>query len=146
MKKGCIIAIVVVVALAVVGIALFVIVGLPKLKNFGTAGFIVATETAVDMYVAEFGEAPKGNHEKVIEILRGNNPKEKNFLGSELDGAIVDGKVADVWRRPLKMNRAADGSLSFTSAGPNGEHGDEDDVTGAAVRDLVGKIQEKAAE
>jgi len=144
MKKGCVIALIVFAVLVAVTVYFGYRFGLPRMQSTGTAGVVFTVETALDTYAAEYGEVPEGDHAQVVTALRGNNEKEINFLGSDIDGHVVDGKVVDLWRNPLEMERSP-GAIRFSSAGPNGEHGDDDDVTSQGLRNLVDKIEEKAA-
>lgn len=146
MKKGCIIALVIFAAIVAIGVAVIFKFVIPKAQALGSSGIIVLAESAVDSYIAEYSKAPEGDHGKVLDILRGNNSKEINFLGNEIDGQVVDGKIVDAWRNPLEMTRDGDGKIRFTSAGPNGEHGDDDDVSSEGLRNLMEKIEKKAAE
>jgi type II secretory pathway pseudopilin PulG len=148
MKKGCLVVVIALFAVALIGAAFAWFAWRPTVMQGATAGIIVAVEGAIDAYTAETGSPPQGDHEQIVRVLMGENPKNRNFFPRDLralssDFLNEDGRLVDAWRNPLQIQPMPDGSIQVLSAGPDGKFGNEDDVTSALLKNAIENLEEK---
>lgn len=130
MKKGCIITLVAFLVVIIAGSTWFFRSWTPKLQQSRTVRLIRDVESAVAKYEELHGKLGEEQRADFLEIVRGNNPVEKDYFEGSIDGFVdEDGEVVDVWRRPMKLELDRQGAVRFISAGLNGQFGDGDDIT-----------------
>ena len=145
MKKGCIIAIVVVVVLAALGIGGCLFFAAKYGADFGNAGAAFAVETAIDMYRTQNPdeEVPLTNEawaEKLQDFqLPGGGTQ-------DLSQFIQDGKIVDIFKREMKLEADASGKIRVKSAGKDGQMGTDDDVTSEVFQKLQQKMESQIPE
>ena len=135
MKKGCIIAIVVVLVLGLIigGVAFYFInKGVGGLKNLGNSAAAFAVETVIEEYKAANPDAQvEATNEAWATALQGfNSPS-----GTDISAFMANGQLVDINQNPLGLE-VVDGAVKVTSAGEDGQLGTDDDVTAEALEKL----------
>ena len=139
-KKGCVIAAVIVVVLAALGIGGCLFLGMKYGSEMGNAGVAFAVETAIGAYRSQHPDE---------EVPLSNEVWAEKLKGFEVPGSgaqsmsqfIQDGKLVDIFKREMKLEQDADGKIRAISAGKDGLMNTEDDVTSKLFR----RFQEKVA-
>ncbi|MFT4548180.1 MAG: hypothetical protein ACI9UA_000020 [Pseudoalteromonas tetraodonis] len=137
MRRGCIITIMVISAIVLVTSILMFTLFWPKFKQTGTSTFAYVLEDGLEQYLAdEKAYPPATDNAGIVKFLWGENPREKKYV-QDLDSYIKDGQITDFWENPFEFQMPAAGTEEkpiVTSAGPNGIHGDEDDIGSHVIR------------
>lgn len=137
MKKGCIIAAVVVLVLGalIVGGCLW-FVG-TKGTKFANAGAAFAVEMAISEYQRQNPDAQVApTNEAWAEALQG-------FSGTaDLSQFVKNGKIVDVFQNEMQISQDPDGTVRVTSPGKDGQIGTEDDVDSGMFEALQQKVEE----
>lgn len=129
MRRGCVLTIVILSVIALVLSVLFYIFIWPETKKVGTSGFAWAIEEALEQYKRDQNSYPPGrDNAGIVAALYGENPRKKQYLES-MQSIVHDGEFSDFWKRPMKIEFPPGKPAEVTSAGPNGEFGDADDIT-----------------
>ena len=145
MKKGCIIAAIVVAVLAIIGIGVGVYFVKTKGMDFANSGAIFAVEMSIAEYQKANPEAQVApTNEAWAKALEGF--KIPGGAGNELDQFVKGGKILDIYQNEMGISQAADGSIKVTSAGPDGILGNEDDVDSSMIGDLMQKAEGAATQ
>ena len=137
MQRGCVISII---AGSIVILAVSVLYYLffwPDHQRQGTSQCLYVIEKAIDEYGADFEDlsAPPSDNGELAAALLGENPRNKEYIGKKTV-VLREGKFVDFWKRELRFEEE-DGVLRGSSAGPNGDFGDDDDITSQLARDLI---------
>lgn len=138
-KKGCIIAAAIVLALALLGIGGCVYFGMKYGSKFGNAAAALAVESAIEMYRGQNPdeEVPTTNEAWAAKLQDFQMPGAGS--NQNMSQFIRNGKLVDIYKHEMKLEKDADGKIRATSAGKDGLMGTEDDVTS----ELFQKLQEK---
>ena len=139
MKKGCVIAAVVVLVLGAIGIGGCVFFGVKYGSKMADAGVAIALETAIAEYRSQNPDA---------QIEPTNEAWAKALEGFQLPGGgandlaqfIKNGKLVDITQKEVKIDQAPDGSIRVITSGKDGVFGTEDDGDSGMFK----KLQEKA--
>ena len=136
MRRGCIITIIILAVIALVGSIFIFLFVWPKVKQSGTSSFAYVIEDGLEQYKADEKQYPPTSvNAEIMKILLGDNPRKKVYV-QNLDPVIRDGQMTDFWKNPFNFEMPAEGSDAkpkVTSAGPNGIHGDADDIGSAFI-------------
>ncbi|MCB1061650.1 MAG: hypothetical protein KDN20_01875 [Verrucomicrobiae bacterium] len=147
MKKGCIIAAIVVFVLGVIGIGGCVYVTKKygtKLVDYGTefanAGATFAIETAIADFKTKNPEAqiPTTNEAWAAVLKDYQMSGGKNI---DLSAFIQNGKLVDAFQKELKLVDGPDGSVKAISPGKDGIIDTEDDVDSSKLEKLQGMAE-----
>jgi hypothetical protein len=139
MKKGCVIAAIVVLVLGAIGIGGCVFFGVKYGSKMGNAGVAFAVETAIAAYQAQNPDAKiEPTNEAWAKALEGF--KLPGGGSNDISQFIKDGKIVDIMQKEVKIEQAPDGSIRVITAGNDGTFGTEDDVDSSMFKNL----QEKA--
>ena len=145
MKKGCIIAAIVVLVLAIIGVGGCFFLGAKYGMNFANAGSAFAVEMAIAEYQKQNPDANiEPTNEAWAKALEGFTIP--GGSGNELEQFVKDGKILDVYQNEMGISQAADGSIKVTSPGKDGILGNEDDVDSSMLSDLQQKAEEAASQ
>ena len=136
MRRGCVIMIIILSVIALVLSVLFWVFRWPKVQREETAKFAYLIEYALEQYESDQKAFPEGDDSQIVEVLYGDNPRKKQYM-TGMKALIRDGLFTDYWKNPLKIELPPNGAPKVTSAGPNGEFGDADDVSSQPIRDLI---------
>lgn len=129
MKKGCTIAIAIVLILAAVTIYLLYSRGLPLAQKWGSASIVYGTEIAIEDFTTKYGNPPTGeSHSEIIEEVTGGNDDRRDFFPPDLSQTIIDGQIHDSYGNPLIIERTGKGIIRVFSTGEDGLANTEDDV------------------
>lgn len=134
-KKGCLIAAVVVLVLAAVGIGGCVFFT----AKFGIQMGLAGAAFAIEMEIAEFqrqnpeAQVPPTN-EAWAEALQGFSGS-----GSDISAFLQGGKIVDIFQNEMGIEQAEDGTIRVISPGKDGVLGTKDDVTS----DMFNKLKDK---
>lgn len=138
MKKGCVIAIIVVLVLGAIGIGACVFLGMKFGAQMGNAGVTFAVETAIAEYRKQNPDAKvEPTNEAWVAALQGFQPAGGQ---QDLSQFIQNGKFVDILKKELIFSQNPDGSIKVTSPGKDGLPGTADDVDSGMFK----KLQEKA--
>lgn len=140
MKKGCVIAIIVVLVLGAIGIGGCVFFGMKYGMQAGNAGIAFAVETAIAEYQRQNPDAKvEPTNEAWATALQ--NFKIPGGAGQQdLAQFIKEGKIVDIAQKPMIISQNPDGSIKVSSPGKDGQPGTADDVDSSMFKNL----QEKA--
>lgn len=135
MKKGCIIAIVVVLVLGLIigGVAFYFIrKGVGGIKNFGNAAAVFAVEAAIEEYKTA---NPDAQVEATNEAWAAALQDFTSPSGTDITAFMANGQLVDINQNPLGVD-VVDGAIKLTSPGEDGQLGTGDDVTAEAMEKL----------
>lgn len=133
MHRGCVTIIIsgsVVILLASLALRFFFTT---EYQQKGSAQIIYVIEKAMGEYKEDYGTYPEGGNSNVVNILLGNNSRQKLYLPRD-STVIRNGVMVDLWKHPLQINVKGN-SLVVISAGKNKHFGDDDDITSQLARD-----------
>lgn len=135
MKKGCIIAIVVVLVLGLIVGGVVVYFASTKGAQAVNSGVAFAVETAIEAYQTQNPDAqiPTTNEDWAKALEGFSLPDGQNM--SEL---VQNGKLVDVFQNALKLEEGPDGKIRVISPGKDGEFGTDDDADSSMMRGLMG--------
>jgi len=147
MRRGCVLTIVILSGIAFFISAISFIFFWPKMKKRETSRIISAIEITLEEYKSDQGNYPESvENSAVTDALHfGKNPREKVYLPNAY---VKDGEFVDFWKNPLRIEypEPKDGTEAkpkVSSAGPNGEFGDDDDITSQLIKDEMEKRGQK---
>jgi len=141
MRRGCVLTIIVISAIVFVLAVVSFVFFWPKMKRLETSKIAAAIEIKLEEFKSDQGIYPPGaggNGQVMRALHLGDNPRKKIYLK---DAYVRDGQLIDFWKHPLSIEFPPDGKPRVTSAGPNGEFGDADDITSQLIRDELEKHQ-----
>ncbi len=139
MRRGCVLTITILSAIVLVLSILFWVFKWPELKKLETSKFAYLIEDALEQYKSDQKSYPPA--EKVAPALYGENEREKRYLNG-LESIVEDGEFTDMWETPFKIEFPAEGvseKAKVTSAGPDGEFGNADDITSQLILDEIAR-------
>ena len=136
MKKGCVVALIIVGILAIVGIIGCFFLA-KKGMDFATAGLCYGLEEVVAQYKAENPDKlpAENTNEAWSDVL-----KDLNMEGQRIGDMMIGGKLIDPYRNPLKFQADADGTIRIYSAGKDGQFDTGDDVSSDKIKELQEKF------
>jgi hypothetical protein len=88
---------------------------------------IVELLSALKEYKSVYGAYPEGEGTLILKKLLGENQRQKVFL--DPSSVNTNGDYSDPWGNPFKIEVVERTNLLFTSAGPNHQFGDKDDIS-----------------
>jgi type II secretory pathway pseudopilin PulG len=83
---------------------------------------------AIRSYQSEMLAYPTGSGSKVIRQLQGSNPKQRNFIETSSIAFNSLREWVDPWGTPFTLVVDPNGGGRISSAGPNRQFGDADDL------------------
>ena len=83
---------------------------------------------AIVQYHNEYGSYPIGYQAEIIRCLLGDNSRKIQFLSLNANELNPDGDFVDPWQTPYQIKMLEGTNLVISSAGPNKEFGDKDDI------------------
>jgi hypothetical protein len=84
-----------------------------------TSAVVEGARAIVTQYNSMFGENPVGVNEEIVNALRGDNPKQIDFLGSETNRINTQGQWVDPWGTPYFFHQLSARQMEVRSAGPD---------------------------
>jgi hypothetical protein len=102
--------------------------GLPRNKNALCRVVLMRLQAEIGNYKYEFGSYPTGDGAQVLKKLFGDNPKKIEFLSPQNRSINQAGELLDPWGTPFIINFPSTNSFVISSAGPNKQNGDADDI------------------
>ena len=143
MRRGCVFTITILSAIVLLLSILFWLFKWPELKKLETSKFAYLIEDALEQYRSDQSAYPP--EASVAAALYGENARKKRYLAG-LESIVRDGQFTDMWKTPFKIEfpvEGSEGKAKLTSAGPDGEFGNEDDITSQLILDEVAKTGDK---
>ena len=80
---------------------------------------------------------PTGTHQEIIAALRGNNPRDFEFIPPEHPQYDAQGRITDRWGSPIFFHAISSLEVQIISAGPDRELWTDDDLTYPSSEDLM---------
>lgn len=139
MRRGCVLTITILSAIVLVISILFWLFKWPELKKTETSKFAYLIEDALEQYKSDQKRYPPAAD--IAAALYGENERQKRYLAG-LESIVRDGEFTDMWENPFRVELPAEGvegKAKLTSAGPDGEFGNDDDITSQLILDTVAK-------
>ena len=142
MRRGCVLTITILSASVLVLSICFWIFQWPELKKLETSKFAYIIEAALEQYRSDQKSYPPAD--KVAAALYGDNEREKVYIDG-LESIVEDGQFTDMWDTPLKIELPEEAAekAKVTSAGPDREFGNADDITSQLILDENAKRRAK---
>lgn len=135
MKRAGLTAATIVFGMIAVGGILMRQVYWPKMQRQNSAVLAATIEEALMQYYKDYQDYPTGESVEVIKCLLGQNPHQKTYLREDFRKLLdPSGLPLDGWKRALRFERGDNGAIKVKSAGPNGQHGDVDDITSKDIQ------------
>jgi hypothetical protein len=100
-----------------------------EFTNFAPAIVLENLRTVFHQYASALGGNPVGNNAEITAALKGENPKQANFLKEE-EGQRVNekGELIDSWGTPYFFHALSGTEMEIHSAGPDGVMWTADDL------------------
>jgi len=139
MRRGCVLTITILAGIVLVISITFWIFKWPELKKTETSKFAYLIEDALEQYKSDQKSYPPAA--TIAAELYGENVRKKRYLAG-LESIVRDGEFTDMWKTPFKIELPAEGAdekAKVTSAGPDGEFGNADDITSQLILDEIAR-------
>jgi hypothetical protein len=139
-KRGCLLAATLLAAAICAGASLLHFYVFPRKLRYDSSAIALKLEEGLDRYRADFGAYPEGNSAALLDVLLGENTRNRAYIDprfrSQIDPA---GQVTDVWGRPLRFENLPGGPPRVLSPGKNGVFGDSDDIDSSLAKRIATK-------
>ena len=135
MRRGCVLSLVILSAIAFVLSVLFYVFVWPETRNRITSDITFVIEDALEQYKVDQGHYPEASDEAaVVGALYGQNPRQKDYLDKKMKSIIRNGQFTDYWKNPYRIEFPPAERARVISAGQDGDFGTDDDITSQASR------------
>jgi hypothetical protein len=100
----------------------------PQTQTLPPATVLENLRTVFRGYAAMFGENPVGTNEEITRALKGDNPKQANFLTATEPPLNAKGELLDPWGTPYFFHQLSGQEMEIRSAGPDQKLWTADDL------------------
>ena len=100
-----------------------------EFTNFPPETVLENLRSVFHSYASELGGNPTGTNPEITAALKGENPKQTNFLKEEEGQRVNDkGELIDPWGTPYFFHALSGKEMEIHSAGPDGVMWTADDL------------------
>ena len=92
----------------------------PDFTNFPPAIVLEKMAHAMHDYASMFGSNPVGTNPEITAALKGNNPRQSNFINAEAGLRVnANSELVDAWGTPYFFHQLSGREMEIRSAGPD---------------------------
>lgn len=92
----------------------------PEFTNFPPVIVLEKVAHAIHDYASMFGGNPVGTNPEITAALKGNNPRQSNFINAEAGLRVnAGGELVDAWGTPYFFHQLSGREMEIRSAGPD---------------------------